>query len=187
MPCNSDYMMPSQKELNALSDGLNELKSVADAMVYSADVIRDVVLETHGEFDELTVREALELGRRIAEFDGLVERGDRLVSEIKKEYAYSNDSRGQKSGNKVIAAYESVRNDYSRAHMAGSALINEQPLPPGVLDGIQKDQVVHRIEDVKRLIPIFTAKGDFAMVGKLAAVDFTKPLDAQLGFSPDSV
>jgi hypothetical protein len=187
MPCNSDYMMPSQKELAALSDSLNELKTVADAMVYSADVIRDVILETLGKFEELTVREALELGRRVAEFDGLVTRGDNLVKEIKTEYAYNNDSRGQKNGNKVIAAYESVRNDYSRAHLAGSALINEQPIPDGVLDGIEKDQEKHRIEDVKRLIPIFTARGDFETVAKLAGVNFTKPLEPQLGFSPDSV
>jgi len=185
MPCNSDYMMPSAKEIAALGEKSNQLKDIADEMVYAADVIRDIVLETKGDFNELKVREALELGRRVAQFDELTSKGDRISTEIRAEYAYGNSSNQQKGANKVLAGYDRASLDFALAHKVGEALINEATITADLMEGIEQAQVKHRIEDVKRLIPIFTNKGDFKTVALLAKVDFTLPLEPQLGFSPD--
>jgi len=186
MPCNSDYMMPSQNEIKELGDKCIGLKSVADAMVYNADVIRDIVLATGGDFSKLAVRDALELGRRVAEHDGLMSEGRKIANDISFQYAYYSSSSYHKSNaDKVMAGYQRASVDFTRAHAAGKALIEEDVVPKSLIEDIENDQVKHRIEDVKRLIPIFTAKGDFKKVELLAKVDFTLPLEPQLGFSPD--
>jgi len=185
MPCNSDYMMPSQQEIKRLGEKSEALKDIADQMVYSADVIREIVLKTFGHFSNLDVATALELSRRVTSWEALSAKGDKLVDDIKNEYAYGNDSGGKKRGNKVLAGYEASKQSFKVAVDGGSNLMNDVKLSPETYEKIENDQIHHRMEDVKRLIPIFSERGDFKTVVKLSQVDFTQELEPQLGFSPD--
>lgn len=47
-------------------------------------------------------------------------------------------------------------------------------------------QILHRKEDVKRLRLTFTESGDDEMLAKTLNIDYTLPLEPQLGFDPDS-
>ena len=53
------------------------------------------------------------------------------------------------------------------------------------MDTIYARQVKHRAEDISRLIKHFLGEEDFEMISKLSSVDFSKPLEPQLGFDPD--
>lgn len=52
---------------------------------------------------------------------------------------------------------------------------------------IQESQVAHRKEDIRRLIDHYNGRGDLEMVKKCIMVDFSQPLEPQLGFNPDDV
>lgn len=50
---------------------------------------------------------------------------------------------------------------------------------------IEKDQIAHRKVDIQRLIKTFADQGKFDKIAPLLTVDFTKPLEPQIGYDPD--
>lgn len=58
-------------------------------------------------------------------------------------------------------------------------------IPPASLSLIEKEQIAHRKEDLKRLEKTFKESKDAQRLGLVVLADPTKPLEPQLGFDPD--
>lgn len=78
-----------------------------------------------------------------------------------------------------------AENDLLREAIIG--LVDEgTPPSPKVMKLIEKNQITHRKEDLKRLEKTFRAAKDAERLGKTMLADPTKPLEPQLGFDPDA-
>jgi len=53
------------------------------------------------------------------------------------------------------------------------------------MDAIEKRQIAHRKEDIKRLRKTLVENGDEDSLAKTLNIDYSKPLYPQLGFDPD--
>jgi hypothetical protein len=56
---------------------------------------------------------------------------------------------------------------------------------PQDIEKIQRRQEKHRREDIKRLRVTFAEAGNEKMLAKTLNIDYTQPLEPQLGFNPD--
>lgn len=176
MPCNSDYMNPSPKEIKRLSEKEGRLKGITDGIVSSSDMLREFALNK--SIDNRSFR-------AIAKpfVDGayaVIKSGDALCDEIRGEYAFNGYHTG------VLDAFKRASSEYESVIDIVAKILKGDKPPKELFDKIEKDQVEHRKGDISRLIKVFTDKGDFATVATLASVDFTKPLESQIGFDPDA-
>lgn len=178
MPCNSDYMYPTQAEINRLHEKELALKEIADRMVFNADVIRDLLLENKGKLTKTAQVAAGMVGKYIGEYDGLRQRGESARIAVVNEYAASRN-------NSTIKTYEKAHDQYAYLiPIAGRFLAGEKVYAKEYKD-VEKQQIEHRKGDIQRLVTVFNDRGDWKMLKKVINVDFTQPLEPQLGFSPD--
>lgn len=180
MPCNSDYMYPTQNEISRLHSRELELKAVADKMVFTTDVIRDIILDSKGtllkkdEYKRKTVQTA------INDQAALETVGAAVFASMASEYAYQ-----QGSGRSTVQTYTRARSEYQYVLEVAVRFLAGTKIYVKEIKNIQAQQVEHRKGDIQRLILHFADKKDFKMIKKLSSVDFTLPLADQIGFDPD--
>lgn len=158
-------MEPTPQEREETKKVRRELEALGDKATYSTDVLREYLL------GNMTERQILpHVGHQYewdSEFDKLKARNLKLyvkvdqglieqVNELFEEYIWLND------------------------------LANRmEPPTKKQLEQIRKAQVEHRKADVARLLKSLGAAGDVERLRKVLDVDVNKPLEPQLGFSPD--
>lgn len=180
MPCNTDYMYPTQREISSLHGIEVELKGVADKMVFATDVVRDIILDSKGkllkrdEYKRKTVQAYVD-SRASLEAEGATVR-----SSMSGEYAYSNGY-----GKSTVEAYTRALSEYQYVLDVAVRFLNNEKIYVKEIKNIEAQQVEHRKGDIQRLILVFADKKDFKMIKKLSSVDFTLPLAGQIGFDPD--
>lgn len=182
MPCNSDYMEPTASEVRSLSEKAMAVKEVADQMVFAADVLRDVLIDSKGKLTkEKRAIHGFVLGKYLGEYDFVISHGAEVREAIKKEYAY------RMGHDNVERVYIRARSEYEVVIELARRLVAGDKIYAKEYKDIEKTQIIHRKGDITRLIQVFARKQDFKMVAKLATVDFTLPLEPQIGFEPDSI
>lgn len=173
-------MYPTAQEVDRLHGKELELKSLADKMVFAADVLRDILIETKGKKGALQSGQAVLVGKYTGESAGLLKDAEQALESVKREYAYQNGS-----GSSTENAYLRARSEYEYVIQIVNRMLDGEKIYAAEYKDINKQQVEHRKGDIQRLIRVFADKKDFKMIAKLAQVDFNLPLEPQLGFNPD--
>lgn len=179
MPCNSDYMMPTQAERLSLVRSETLLKNVLDAMTHDADIAREIVLAAEGQQKNLKVSDLGPLADILASSSKLLADAKRYVEDIYKNYTFQTE----KKKSDIVSLANSVIPEYERAIQAARDITTETKKI--AIGKIKTDQVRHRKGDIQRLIIHFAKKNSFIMVEMLSKVDFNQPLEPQIGFDPD--
>lgn len=170
MPCRSDYMEPSTQEQKAWTVWREDAQKVADALVYSSDVLREHILE--GNFDTFTRTEIPHIGQ-----------SERYREEVKVLQArfknlYMPPALYDSYNNRLTL----LLNDYIGLDVI---VVSGAKVGKSILADITNDQIKHREDDLRRLMKTFADSGDRVRLKKVLDADNTKPLEPQLGFSPD--
>jgi hypothetical protein len=79
-----------------------------------------------------------------------------------------------------------AENDMLREAVLNLTRDREFELDPAVVKIIAEDQTKHRAADLKRLRNVFIKNRDAERLGLVMLADPKKPLEEQLGFSPDA-
>lgn len=179
MPCNSDYMMPTQSERLSLMRSETLLKNVLDTMTHDADVAREIVLAAEGYQKDLKVSDLGTLTEILASSSKLIADSKKYVEDIYRNYTFQTE----KKNSDMVNLANSVIPEYERAIQTVRDIISDTKKV--AIGKIKTDQVRHRKGDIQRLIIHFAKKNSFIMVEMLSKVDFNQPLEPQIGFDPD--
>lgn len=169
MPCRSDYMEPTEREKKAWAVWREDAQSLADRLVYSTDVLREHILA--GNSDEVRP----------------------ILSHVDKSNYYRDEVKKLQDRYKKLYLAPAKYDEYNKRlpNLLGDytavdrIVVKGEKLEKDVLASIEKDQSVHREEDLRRLMKVFAESGDRQRLKKVLDADNTKPLEPQLGFSPD--
>lgn len=164
MPCRSEYMEPTYQEREKERKLRKDFETLGNQATYGADVLREYLL------GNLTEKDILMWVNRdfTSTYDDLCERNAKSYVKVPTETA---------------AKVHVLIKEYQQ--LDGLATRMEAPTKKQ-LAKIEKDQITHREEDLKRLMKTFADKGDRVRLRKVLDADNTKPLEPQLGFSPDA-
>lgn len=171
MPCRSDYMEPSQRELNrgnAIVTGLNEL---ADELTHINDVFREFIL---GEVksDRKVVMPL------VNKYESFYQRLNTLEQQHENLYYLARSS-------KVPGLIEHVWELMEEYDGLNKFITKVQTLRVTDYEVIRERQIAHREADLSRLMRVFGANGDRKRLKLVLDADATKPLEPQLGFNAD--
>lgn len=183
MPCRSDYLAPSTREVGVVVQGTDELKEVVDELVHFCDTTRDA-LEAYFD-DETPDLPAISKGHELA---GAIYTH---IHRIKDEYGYRGKSDGParaaadamfEVAGRVIVQFERISEVLRQLQRDG------QPTQQQI-DQLRQDQIQHRMGDMLRVYQHYANVDTLSAeeVAMLSSIDFTKPLTPQLGFDPDTV
>lgn len=164
MPCRSDYMEPTATEHAATNKWNKAMKALADDITFSSDVLREFILSGEAvpaTFQHVNRQYTDRVANFSQQFSKLYVKGDSGLLEHARELAANYD-------------------------WLNAQLITGKHQPKEVTKKVEKQQIAHRKADLKRLMASLGAKGDAARLRKVLDADPTKPLDDQLGFSPDA-
>ena len=168
MPCRSDYMDPTPGEHKATNAVNKDLKTLADQITFSSDVLREYILSGQGKILKhvnIPYRKAFDI----------------LAKKAKDLYVAADHG--------LIKHVDDLSQNYNWLNTQVIELDEGNALPSQVKDAmlaeVEKQQVEHRKADIARLVKVFAARQDYAALRVCIDADVTKPLDPQLGFSPD--
>lgn len=165
MPCRSDYMEPTDGELKQTKDVREKLEELGNRATYSNDVLREYLLGNKTE------REILKHVGQEYEFDGEFEK---LTAKNSKLFVRVPE--------KTVQQVYGLLNEYSALNDLASRM---EPPTKKQLAIIERKQIAHRKADLARLLKTLGAAGDVEKLRKVLDADPLKPLEPQLGFSPD--
>lgn len=182
MPCDSGYMEPTGREIDAVSTETDDLKSAIDQLVHFCDASRDT-LEAAFEGKAIQVPVIL---------DGyeLIENIEKQIQKIKSEYAYKNNGgRVRQDADAMFNIADQVVAQFKRIVDVIRTWQRDEQVSDEVIAQIRKDQIQHRMGDMMRVYKFFANEGTLSdeQVTMLSNIDLRKPLTPQLGFDPDTV
>jgi hypothetical protein len=164
-------MEPTERERNQANKVVTELNECADALTAGNDILREYLL-----------------GERTLELPQMFKFADmppRIWDKIAKLKAQHKNTYAPARSNRVpglINHVENLARDYDRLM---EFVRRERVLTKGDYEWIQTQQNEHREADLRRLMKVFGDNGDRQRLKKVLDADNTKPLEPQLGFSPD--
>lgn len=163
MPCRCDYMEPTNTERANRSKWHDDALKVADSIAYQNDIAREFLLgnvEKNPALDDSKHRAGAAALNGLSRLYGpTINADDRaLAAEVEKQMK---------------------ANETLRKYIAKGSLTEKQR------EKVEKDQIKHRQADLDRLMEVFGASHDSQRMRLVLAADITKPLEPQLGFSPD--
>lgn len=179
MPCNTDYMYPTQSEITSLHTKELDLKTAADKMVFATDVVRDIILDSKGKLLKKDEYKKKTVESYLSSRAALEAEGEKTSTAMRQEYAYSQRS------NSTGDVYKRALSEYQYVMDVAVRFIAGEKIYVKEIKNIETQQIEHRKGDIQRLILVFADKKDFKMIKKLSSVDFTLPLADQIGFDPD--
>lgn len=171
MPCSSSHMEPSTRERlrgSKIIVGLNEL---ADRLTHDNDVLREYIL------GEVTFEHKVILP---------------LLNRVRDYRKALTTLRDQKKGLYDLAVPKEAPGlfDHVTDLLMSYEFLNDLATRQRVMtkedhDYLVREQNLHREEDLKRLMKVFSKTSDRERLRIVLDADNTKPLEPQLGFSPD--
>lgn len=164
MPCRSDYMEPTHRELQEEKELRESVQFLGDKATYACDMLREYLLGNLTE-KEIMLYVNLPLSPQLTELE---ERNSKLYSKVDK---------------KLFTKVFTMLHEYEALNVLAQRL---EPPTKKQLAQIEKNQIQHREDDLSRLMKTFAEKGDRVRLRKVLDADNTKPLEPQLGFSPDA-
>ncbi len=162
MACRSDYMEPTPTERMETSKVNSELKTLADELTHSCDVLREYLLGSNDVpvFKHVNRNYSARLLNLVDRNSGLYVKANAglldHVSQLNSSYIYVN-----------------------------ALLTSGVEMTPELIAILEKQQTEHREADLKRLMRTFANNLDRVRLRKVLDADATKPLAPQLGFDPD--
>lgn len=178
MPCNTDYMYPTQGEISQLHKRELQLKEIADKMVFATDVVRDIILDSKGKLLIKDSYKVITIEGYLHSRDLLEKQGAEALEQVIHSYAHTK-------GLNTEDVYRRAQSEYTYVLDIAVRFIAGEKIYIKEIRNIEKQQVEHRKGDIQRLILHFADKKDFRMIRTLSSVDFTLPLEPQIGFDPD--
>lgn len=166
MPCRSDYMDPTPTEHAATNKVNKDAKDLADRVTYSSDVLRDWILE--GSHAEILSHVNLPYREQLVD----------LLNRAEKLYYMVPADKG------LLAHCKELVDNYY--WLEEKAKQDGQTLTFNDTEKVWQQQVTHRKADIARLLVVMAKRQDHAALRRLLDADPTKPLEPQLGFSPDA-
>lgn len=163
MPCRSDYLEPTPGERAATTKLRKEVEALGDRLTAAMDVLREYLLGNEPVTATLTYVN-IDAGR---EYVALREQNDKLYVKVAPE---------------TMAKVNGMCSEY---HDLNTLVCRMEPPTKKELEQVRRAQVKHREEDLRRLMKTFGQTADRERLAKVLAADNTKPLEPQLGFSPD--
>lgn len=160
MPCGMQSIRVNRTETN------KDLLQIGDELTHRLDLVRESLLA--GATPDFSANDAkwaetIEEARHAHDFE------------------ISGPTHGTLTDEAVLNEVISLFDEYLKY----KTLYSEGKITKSVLKKIERDQVKHRKEDLKRLAHEFIESGHHAGLDKVLNADPTKPLEGQLGFDPD--
>ena len=167
MPCRCDDYDTYQDDRAdaARSAWRTNAKQVADAATHAGDLLREHIL---GNGDNLAAAIRKDVDKLAAESDNAHSRLRGVDT--------ADDAR-------LMRLVEKLVNEYRRLLRLA---VSPTTIPADELAAITRDQIAHRRADLDRLLKVFGATANRAMLTTVLAADPALPLEPQLGFDPDS-
>ncbi len=162
MACRSDYMEPTPTERMETNKVNSELKTLADELTHSCDVLREYLLGSNDVpvFKHVNRNYSARVLNLVDKSGGLYVKANAglldHVTELNTNYIYVN-----------------------------ALLVSGVDITPEIVEVLNKQQIEHREADLKRLMKVFADNLDRVRLRKVLDADATKPLAPQLGFDPD--
>lgn len=171
MPCRMD--VPEFGPIRTPNrPNLKKFIALGDKATYSADVVREYLLTGTGlEPLEDHVGESFDFTHALSKLEADLTRDSNLQ-------LMPDDTKIIQATQKAVREYRTADKLYIKI-AAGGDLTDHQRTQ------VQKKQVSHREEDLRRLMKTFGVMGDRAKLQVVIVADPNLPLDPQLGFSPD--
>ena len=168
MPCRSDYMEPTEREKNRGNKIVTDLNTLADELTYANDVLREYLL------GETKVRPL-----------GHVNLTDRFSSTLKRLKDQRGGLYAPAIPRSLPGLFSHVKELLAEYQVLNAFVTRTRVIHVTDMDTIRERQNEHREADLSRLMKTFAASGDRLRLRAVLDADSTKPLEPQLGFSPD--
>lgn len=165
MPCRSDYMEPTPRELEETRKLRERTQALADRAVYASDMLREYLL------DNLSEKEILEYVGHSYEMSQQL---DDIATKNRGLYVKMPEGHWKQ-------AYDEV----SRYCVLDNFATRMEPPTKKQMQTIERQQIEHRKKDLARLLKVLGEAGDVERLRKVIDADPSKMLEPQLGFSPD--
>lgn len=170
MPCRSDYMEPSPKEKQVANEGNVAFRALADRATYANDVLREYLIHSFQPGDGYPTNFLKFVNLDLhSEWEALRKKFHKNLY-VKVDEGLVDHAKG------LVEAY----------HWLNDIVVSGEPLTNPEKAKILGDQEEHREADLARLMKVFAASGDRKRLRAVLDADATRPLDPQLGFSPDA-
>lgn len=165
MPCSSEHMEPTPGELRETARVRELVENLADRLTHANDVLREYLLGNKTE-KEILPFISYDAERRYVE---LRKQNDKLYVKV--------DAGEMAKTNELVDRYIQLNSLATRM----------EPPTKKQLAQIEKEQVAHRDEDIRRILRTAASADDRELMRKALSCDVNSPLAPQLGFDPDEV